>query len=178
MTPPTECTYDDPQTLTCTLNEGLKFSNGNDLTSSDVKYSFERSIAIQDPNGAAIYLLGSITDTAEDGTVTLNADAIETPDDTTVIFHLDKPDTTFQYVLTYPGAGAIVDEETFPADVKQADEDIIGSGPYKLSQYEAGVQATLEANEKYTGENTALAPHRLHQVLLRGIGAQAGRRGR
>ena len=125
----TECVYDDPTTLTCTLNEGLKFSNGNELTSSDVKYSFERSIAIQDPNGAAIYLLGSITDTAEDGTVTLNPDAIETPDDTTVIFHLDKPDTTFQYVLTYPGAGAIVDEETFPADVKQADEESSAPGP-------------------------------------------------
>lgn len=152
-----ECVYDDPQTLTCTLNEGLKFSNGNDLTSSDVKYSFERSIAIQDANGAAIYLLGSITDTADDGTVTLNPDAIETPDDTTVIFHLDQPDTTFQYVLTYPGAGAIVDEDTFPADEKLADEEIIGSGPYKLSQYKAGDQAVLEVNDEYQGENTAKA---------------------
>ena len=25
-----ECVYDDPQTLTCTLKEGQKFSNGND----------------------------------------------------------------------------------------------------------------------------------------------------
>ena len=152
-----ECVYDDPQTLTCTLKEGLKFSNGNDLTSSDVKYSFERSIAIQDANGAAIYLLGSITDTADDGTVTMNDGAIETPDATTVVFHLDKPDTTFQYVLTYPGAGAIVDEDTFPADEKLADEEVIGSGPYKLSQYKAGDQAVLEINEEYTGENTGKA---------------------
>ncbi len=149
------CTYDDPQTLTCTLKEGLKFSNGDDLTSSDVKYSFERSIAIQDPNGAAIYLLGSITDTADDGTVTLTDGSIETPDDLTVVFHLDHPDTTFQYVLTYPGAAAIVDEDVFPADTKLADEEIIGSGPYKLSQYKAGEQAVLEANDEYTGDNTA-----------------------
>lgn len=147
------CEYDDPQTLTCTLREGLTFSNGNELTSSDVMYSFERSIAIQDANGAAIYLLGSITETADDGTVTLNEGAIETPDDTTVVFHLDKPDTTFQYVLTYPGAGAIVDEETFPADTKLNDEEIIGSGPYKLSQYKAGDQAVLEINENYSGDN-------------------------
>ncbi len=148
------CEYDDPQTLTCTLKEGLKFSNGNDLTSSDVKYSFDRAIQIQDPNGAAIYLLGSITDTAEDGTVTMNEGAIETPDDTTVVFNLDQPDTTFQYVLTYPGAGAIVDEDTFPADVKLADEEVVGSGPYQLSQYKAGDQAVLEANGEYTGDNT------------------------
>jgi peptide/nickel transport system substrate-binding protein len=148
------CEYDDAETLTCTLKEGLKFSNGNDLTSSDVKYSFERAINVQDPNGAAIYLLGSITETDKDGLVTLPEAAIETPDDTTVIFHLNRPDTTFQYVLTYPGAGAIVDEETFPADEKLADEEIVGSGPYKLSQYKAGDQAVLEANENYTGDNT------------------------
>jgi peptide/nickel transport system substrate-binding protein len=96
------CTYNNPKTLTCTLNPGEKFSNGDPLTSSDVKYSFERAIKIQDANGAAIYLLGSITTTAKDGTVTLNKGAIETPDDQTVVFHLDHPDTTFQYVLTYP----------------------------------------------------------------------------
>lgn len=147
------CDYDDPQTLTCTLKAGLKFSNGDDLTSSDVKYSFERAIQIQDANGAAIYLLGSITSTADDGTVTIDDGAIETPDDTTVVFHLNKADTTFQYVLTYPGAAAIVDEDVFPADAKQADEDIIGSGPYKLSQYKAGEQAVLEINDQYTGDN-------------------------
>ena len=152
------CEYEDPQTYTCTLKEGLKFSNGNDLTSSDVKYSFERAINIQDANGAAIYLLGSITDTAADGTVTLNEGAIETPDDQTVTFHLDHPDTTFQYVMTYPGAGAIVDEETFPADEKLNDEEIVGSGPYKLSQYKAGDQAVLEINEEYTGDKTGGAP--------------------
>jgi peptide/nickel transport system substrate-binding protein len=148
------CDYDDPQTLTCTLKEGAKFSNGDDLTSSDVKYSFERSIQIQDPNGAAIYLLGSITSSDDDGLVTIDEGAIETPDDTTVVFHLNKPDTTFQYVLTYPGAAAIVDEDVFPADEKLADEEIIGSGPYKLSQYKAGEQAVLELNDQYTGDNT------------------------
>src|ERR1700761_3454625 len=59
------CTYDNPKTLTCTLTPGQKFSNGDALTSADVKYSCERSIKIQDANGAAIYLLGSITDTAK-----------------------------------------------------------------------------------------------------------------
>lgn len=151
------CEYNDPKTLTCSLKKGLKFSNGDPLTSSDVKYSFERSIKIQDPNGAAIYLLGSITDTAEDGTVTLNKDAIETPDDTTVVFHLDHPDTTFQYVLTYPGAAAIVDEDVFPADKKIDDAKIVGSGPYKLSQYKSGDQAVLERNDAYTGDNEGSA---------------------
>jgi peptide/nickel transport system substrate-binding protein len=152
------CTYDNPKTLTCTLNPGEKFSNGDALTSADVKYSFDRAIKIQDANGAAIYLLGSITDTAKDGTVTMNKGAIETPDDQTVVFHLDHPDTTFQYVLTYPGAAAIVDQDVFPADKKLADDQIVGSGPYQLSQYKAGEQAVLELNPNYTGQNVGKAP--------------------
>jgi peptide/nickel transport system substrate-binding protein len=157
------CTYDDPQTLTCTLNPGEKFSNGDPLTSADVKYSFERAIQIQDTNGAAIYLLGSITDTAKDGTVTLNKGAIDTPDDTTVVFHLDHPDTTFQYVLTYPGAAAIVDQDKFPADKKLADDQVIGSGPYQLDQYKAKDQAVLSLNPNYTGPN----PGKTAQVFVK-----------
>jgi peptide/nickel transport system substrate-binding protein len=152
------CKYDNPKTLTCTLNPGLTFSNGDPLTSSDVKYSFERAIKIQDPLGAAIYLLGSITHTSKNGTVTLDPGAIETPNDTTVVFHLNRPDTTFQYVLTYPGAAAIVDEDVFPADKKLADDQVIGSGPYKLSQYKPGEQAVLEINDSYQGENKGVAP--------------------
>jgi len=159
----TSCDYDDPQTLTCKLNPGEKFSNGDALTSSDVKYSFERAIKIQDANGAAIYLLGSITDTAKDGTVTLNKGAIETPDDTTVVFHLDHPDTTFQYVLPYPGAAAIVDQDLFPADKKLADEKTIGSGPYKLDSYKAGDTAVMSINPNYTGPN----PGKTEQVFVK-----------
>ena len=152
------CTYNDPKTLTCKLNPGEKFSNGDPLTSEDVKYSFDRAIKIQDANGAAIYLLGSITTTAKNGTVTMNKGAIETPDPQTVVFHLDHPDTTFQYVLTYPGAAAIVDHKVFPADKKLPDDQIIGSGPYKLAQYKAGQQAVLELNSNYTGPNQGKAP--------------------
>lgn len=147
------CEYSNPQTFTCKLKSGLKFSNGHELTSSDVKYSFERALDIGDPNGAAIYLLGDIAETDKDGNVTgLAANAIETPDDLTVTFNLNRADVTFQSLITYPGTGAIVDEEVFPATKKLADDQVIGSGPYQLSQYKAGQQATLEVNDNYTGD--------------------------
>lgn len=147
------CAYDDPQTITCTLREGLKFSNGNDLTSSDVKFSLERNIAIADPNGSAV-LLGQITD-ADTGK--LAEGAIETPDETTVVFHLNAADTTFLKLLS-TATTSIVDEETFPADKLLGDSEVIGSGPYKLSQYKPGEQAVLEANESYDGPRTPSAP--------------------
>src|SRR5690349_7879981 len=144
-----ECDYDDPQTVTCKLKEGLKFSNGNDLTSSDVLFSFKRNLDIADPNGSAV-LLGQLTD--KDGK--FRADSIEAPDDTTVTFHLNTPDTTFLKLLS-TATTSIVDEDTFPADGLLDDDKVVGSGPLKLSQYKPGEQAVLEANDSYTGEKKA-----------------------
>jgi peptide/nickel transport system substrate-binding protein len=152
------CSYSDPQTFTCHLKPGLKFSNGDALTSADVKYSFQRSLAIGDPNGAAIYLLGDIAQTNAKGEVTgLASGAIDTPDPLTVVFHLNRPDVTFASLITYPGVGAIVDQQVFPMDKKLADDKVIGSGPYKLTQYQSGDQATLEKNDNYTGDREAKA---------------------
>ncbi len=149
------CAYDDPQTITCTLREGLTFSNGNELTSSDVRYSFERNIAIADANGAS-GLLYQLTDPDAES-ATMREDAIETPDDQTVVFNLNAPDTTFLKLLS-TAVTSIVDEETFPADELLADGDVVGSGPFVLSQYRAGEQAVLEANESYSGDRTPGAP--------------------
>src|SRR3712207_592743 len=43
--------FTSPTQYTVTLPEGLKWANGNDLTSSDVKFTFDRQLAIKDPNG-------------------------------------------------------------------------------------------------------------------------------
>ncbi len=143
------CAYDDPTTITCTLKEGLTFSNGNELTSSDVAFSFKRNLEIADPNGSSV-LLGSISN-GDTKKPTLADNAIETPDDTTVVFHLNKPDQTFMKVLTTATA-SIVDEETYPADELLPDDQAVGSGPYTLSQYKPGEQAVFEANAAYTGD--------------------------
>jgi len=143
------CEYDDPQTVTCTLKEGLTFSNGHELTSSDVVYSMKRNLEINDPNGSSV-LLGSISN-GDAENQTLADGAMEAPDDTTVVFHLNQPDLTFTKVLSTATA-SIVDEEVFPADALMADDAVVGSGPYVLDQYSDGKQATLVANPDYEGD--------------------------
>ncbi|MFE0703356.1 ABC transporter substrate-binding protein [Streptomyces sp. NPDC058872] len=120
---------------TCTLREGLTFSNGNKLTSEDVKFSFERALKIADPSGPAP-LLSTI-------------DTIETPDERTVIFRLKVPDATFPSKIA-SGAGSIVDHREYPADALRADGKAIGSGPYKLDSI-SETEATFSANAGYKG---------------------------
>jgi peptide/nickel transport system substrate-binding protein len=142
------CEYTDETTLTCTLREGQTFSNGNALTSSDVKFSFDRNVGIADPNGAGAYLLANLA-------------SVDAPDDTTVVFNLNQPDATFEYVITYTAFG-IVDEEVFPENEILASEQVVGSGPYALDDYVHGTSASLVKNENYVGEREAAAP----QVLI------------
>lgn len=124
-----------------TLKSGLKFANGNELTSSDVKFSFDRVVAINAENGPWA-LLG-------------NLDSIETPDDTTVVFHLKNGnDQTFPQVLSSP-AGPIVDEETFSADAVTSDDDIVKgngfAGPYTITNYKLNELVTFAPNAEYKG---------------------------
>ena len=144
------CTYTDPQTVKCVLNQGIKYSNGDPMVASDVTYSFKRSIVINDPN-AASSLLADVSN-GDTKHPDLAKGAIETPDAHTVIFHLNAPDTTFIQALTTPAA-SIVDPKVYPADKLLPDAQAMGSGPYVLSQFQPGQQAVLTANPKYTGPN-------------------------
>ncbi|WP_029149837.1 ABC transporter substrate-binding protein [Microbacterium indicum] len=133
--------FTSPTEYTVTLPEGLTWANGNDLTSSDVKFTFDRQLAIADPNGPSSLLF--------------NLDSVEAPDDTTVVFHLkSENDQTFPLVLTsFPGA--IVDEESFSADSVTSDDDIVAAnafgGPYSISDYTFNELVELTPNENYVG---------------------------
>ena len=58
-TSPSRPSFTSPTEYTVKLKPGLKFANGHDLTSSDVKFSFDRQLKINDPNGPAS-LLGNL----------------------------------------------------------------------------------------------------------------------
>ncbi|MFT4260007.1 ABC transporter substrate-binding protein [Microbacterium sp.] len=133
--------FTSPTEYTVTLPDGLKWANGNDLTSADVKFSFDRNLAIADPNGASSLLY--------------NLDSVETPDDTTVVFHLKtENDQVFPFILTsFPGA--IVDDEVFSADAVTPDDDIVAAnafgGPYVITSYDFNKSIEFTPNENYQG---------------------------
>jgi peptide/nickel transport system substrate-binding protein len=133
--------YTAPNDYTVVLKEGLTFANGNELTSSDVKFSFDRQVAIADENGPSV-LLG-------------NLESVEAVDDTTVVFHLvNGNDQTFAQILSSPAA-PIVDEEVFSADSVTSDDDIIAgdafAGQYTITEYDFNNLIEFTANPDYAG---------------------------
>lgn len=140
-----KCDFTDGgKSYTCTMKDGLKFSNGDPLTAKDVEFSFSRVVKINDPNGPSSLLA--------------NMKSVKATDDKTVVFELNTPsDQTFPFVLG-TSAGPIVDSKVFPADKLLPDEQVIGSGPYKLGAgYQKNQLAALEVNPNYQGNGGTVA---------------------
>jgi peptide/nickel transport system substrate-binding protein len=130
-----------PTDFTVKLKPGLKFANGHDLTSSDVKFSFDRILKINDENGPASLLA--------------NLASTDVTDDTTVVFHLKVGnDQTFAQILS-TNAGPIVDEEVLSPDALTPDDDIAKgkafAGPYTITSYKKNDLVSYEANPDYQG---------------------------
>ncbi|WP_031089685.1 ABC transporter substrate-binding protein [Streptomyces sp. NRRL WC-3549] len=120
----------------CTIRQGLRFSNGEKVDAAAVKYSIERILKIKAKSGPA-GMLGSL-------------DHVETQGDDKVVFHLNKSDATFPFILATP-AMSLVAPGDYPADKIRDDGEVTGSGPYVLKSYEAGVKAELTKNPDYKG---------------------------
>ncbi|MEW2250477.1 ABC transporter substrate-binding protein [Streptomyces sp. NPDC058733] len=133
-----ECSFTDSsnRTYRCRLRGGMKFADGDPLDAKAVAYSIERIRRINVPGGPA-GLLGSL-------------ESVKATGEDEVVFHLNKPDATFPFVLATP-AMSIVDPDDYPADALRKDGKVFGSGPYVLKSYEEGKEARLERNDQYQG---------------------------
>ncbi|MEU6667676.1 ABC transporter substrate-binding protein [Streptomyces sp. NPDC046727] len=132
-----QCGFTDNRAMVykCELKDGLKFSNGDALTSEDVKFSFDRMLKIDDPAGPAIMFP--------------MLDKVETPDAKTAVFHLKVPDATFPSKIA-SGAGSIVDHRQYDANGLRTDHKAVGSGPYTLDSFDDD-QAVFSVNGNYQG---------------------------
>jgi peptide/nickel transport system substrate-binding protein len=131
------CAFDAGATRVyrCTLREGLTFSNGDPLTATDVKFSFDRMMRINDAAGPAVMFP--------------MLDRVDAPDAHTVVFRLKVPDATFPSRIA-SGAGSIVDHRTYPADRLRTEGQATGSGPYTLDSFNRK-EAAFSANPHYRG---------------------------
>ena len=128
-------TSPDGKTVTIKLRTGVKFHNGDPLTSADVKYTFDR---ILDPKTAAV-ARSFFTD----------VDTITAPDPATVVFNLKTPNAALLAYMAHPNTGIIskkIGEAN--ADLSKK-ETAIGSGPFKLAEWVPDNFMRFEANKDF-----------------------------
>ncbi|GAB2499008.1 ABC transporter substrate-binding protein [Promicromonospora xylanilytica] len=138
---------DDGATWTYTLKDGLRFEDGTPITSADVKYSVERSFA-PELSGGLSYHKGLLEGADEyDGPFQgKGLDSIETPDDKTIVFHLDSAYGDWPWIVSMPAFGAVPEGE---GDVETYATEPVATGPYRVAETVEGTSVTLERNPEW-----------------------------
>jgi peptide/nickel transport system substrate-binding protein len=132
---------EDYMTWTCTLREGLKWSDGQPLTSKDVAFSYRFVIDHRIPQYRSYFPFNP---------------TFETPDDTTLIWKAEKP----TFAPSMPPWVYIVPEHVWSqyddADTKTIkslpNTPSVVSGPFKLTSWERGKGWTMERNPNFWGD--------------------------
>ncbi|MGW7044855.1 ABC transporter substrate-binding protein [Streptomyces avermitilis] len=140
---------------TYTLKEGLKYEDGAAITAADIKYGIERSFA-PELSGGAPYLRDWLVGAADyQGPYKdkKGLSAIETPDERTIVFHLNKPEGEFPYLATQTQFTPVPKAKD---NGTKYEEHPISSGPYKVVKNENdGERLTLERNTYWSAATDA-----------------------
>ncbi len=125
---------DDGLTWTFEIKDGVKFHDGTPLDASAIKASFERALSPDTKSPIAGSLLGPV-------------DAIATTGQTLTV-QLKKPFAIFLDNMSDPRIAAV----SLPAVQKAGDQfgrQPVSSGPWKLTEWQAGTRIVLQRNSDY-----------------------------
>lgn len=125
---------DDGRTWTFNLRDDIYFTDGEQLTSADVKWTYENAIDS--------YMYSTHAD---------GFDSIECPDDFTVVFNCSnpKPDMLYQIIPILPEHIWSAVEDPFSYETN----DVVGSGPFIYDADRSGNGSTaFVKNENYWGD--------------------------
>jgi len=127
---------DDHLTYTFKLHEGVKFHDGSELTSADVKASWDRIVAppegVVSPRRSNYQMIKRI----------------EAPDRSTVVFRLHHPSPPFMTSLAAPH-NFIYAKKYLDADPHYYKGHSVGTGPFTLKSYVRGSHIELVRNPHY-----------------------------
>ena len=148
---------DDGLTYTVTLKEGLKWSDGSDLTAADFEYSWKRAAADETAADYA-YMFNGIEGFPNDL-------AVKAVDDTTFEFTLTAPCAYMEDLMAFPTffpvkqevVESYADWQTSPGGWCQDAGNWVSNGAYVLTGWDHDVSMTYEKNPYwYDADNVSV----------------------
>jgi oligopeptide transport system substrate-binding protein len=140
----------DGRTFTFHLRPGVKFHNGRELKASDFVYGMNRALRPETRSTVAMSYLNDIVGAAEVAAGRAKeAKGIAAPDDHTLKLTIDRPKAYFLAKLTYPTAYAVCREAIDQNGGRMDETNLVGTGPFRLTEYRRGSRIVLERNESY-----------------------------
>ncbi|MBU4541857.1 MAG: peptide ABC transporter substrate-binding protein [Firmicutes bacterium] len=134
---------DSGKTISFKIKEGLKFSDGSDLTAKEVKLKFDRNIALKNTSWTEVDRI----------------EKIEVPDDYTINFYYKDGMDGYVALAGFAEYGnTIVSPNSFqtPGDPTTPMVKFIGSGSWKVADYVKDQYTTFVPNENYSGDPVKL----------------------
>lgn len=127
-----------------TLREGVRFSNGNLLTASDVKFSIERVLTMDSPDTGVARIISK----------NLDSNSTQVLDDYHLSIRLKQPYAGFLATIAQPFPLSILDREYTLEHYSAADkyahefmsENPMGTGSYMLETWQKGSEVVLAKN--------------------------------
>ena len=135
----------DLRIYTFHLRPGVRFSNGREVAASDFLFTLQRTL---DPKTAALtesYFEGIAGAKDFRAGKAPNVRGLSAPRSDTLVIELEKPDPSFLFILTLPGA-LVVPREAVEQFGRSFASHPAGTGPYQLAQWRRGVKMRFERN--------------------------------
>jgi peptide/nickel transport system substrate-binding protein len=135
----------DQKTITVKLKQGIKFAPpvNREITSKDIKYSFERAFSTHVPSPYATVYFTDIVGAPSKPTKDIpDISGIETPDDSTIVFKLKSPSAALiSQALAMPISTPVPEEYAKKFDAKTPstyDQYVAFTGPYMYKNDSSG----------------------------------------
>jgi peptide/nickel transport system substrate-binding protein len=162
---------DNGLTWTYHIKPNVKYEDGSTVTSEDVKYAVERTYDRSVlPLGPAYFPLllapqkpeypGPFKNRSKN---LMGLKAVETPNPTTIVFHLAKPFADFNYVVAIPQTAPVP-----PAKDTGTNYQLhpMSTGPYKFQNYQLNKQLTLVPNTSWNPATDPTAKQLVSKITV------------
>ncbi len=160
---------DNGKTWTFHIQPDVKFENGTVVTSADVKYAIERTYDRSVMANGPTYYQVLLTDPSYPGPYKdraknlMGLTAIDTPNATTLVFHLVAPFPDLPYVLAFPNSAPVLPSADTGTNYQLHP---LSTGPYMFKSYTLNKQLILVPNPQWNPATDPNASQLPSQIIV------------